>query len=127
MFPRHSYLPHEDLINHQQHSYMGNQFHHSYDRHNPKENPGFLGDSPASAEVNFYDGSLVEGGSRKNHKHAHPYGHNTPYLAGEGRELNHEEGENDEDDTFESVHGDLCVEKRDGICSYSGKYEKAMK
>ncbi|XP_066918349.1 uncharacterized protein [Clytia hemisphaerica] len=124
MFPRHSYLPHEDLLNHQQHSYMGNQFHHSYERHNPKQNPGFLGASPASAEVNFYDGSLVEGAPRKTHRHGHPYGHNTPYLAGDGMESDHEGANEDEgdgrEDVVESVHGDLCVEKRDGICSYSG-------
>ena len=109
MFPKNSYLPDDHLLNNQHHSYMGTKFHHSYDGHNPKENPGHLRET-ASVEEGDEGDSIHPEDTLVGHDLTNPYGHNTPYLG--GSTIN--EGSND---VFSSVHGDLCVEKRDAICT----------
>lgn len=112
MFPQNSYLPDDRLLNNQHHSYMGNKFRHSYDGHNPKQNPGYLRQT-ASLEEGDGDGredSIHPEDTLVNHDLTNPYGHNTPYLGGMTLNV----GSND---VFGPIHGDLCVEKRDAICT----------
>ena len=114
MFPKNSYLPHDNLLKNQHHSYMGNKFHHSHDGHNPKENPAQLRQGSSledEGEGRGGDGASIHPeDTLVNHNQANPYGHNTPYLGG----MTINEGSKD---IFGSVHGNLCVEKRDGICT----------
>ena len=115
MFPKNSYLPDDHLLDHQHHSHMGNKFHKTYDTHNPKEHQSHLGDTTGNAEG---EGGRSHGGDTAdypedflvNHDQHSPYGHNTPYLGGETIHKG-------DKDIFGSVHGNLCVEKRDGICT----------
>ena len=116
MFPRNSYLPDEHLIDQQHNSYMGNKFHKSYDDHNPKDHPSYLGYGGDTDITDGDDGgqgdtSLHPEDSLVTHDSSSPYSPNTPHLGG-----GMPNGNNGSPDVLGAVHGDLCVEKRNGIC-----------
>jgi len=94
---------------------MGNKFHKTYDGHNPKDHPSYLGNTEVTGgDDGGHSGtSLHPEDSLVTHDRSSPYDPNTPYLGG----MNNDKGSAD---VFGAVHGDLCVEKRNGICRRGG-------
>lgn len=120
LFPKNSYLPNKQLLNVQHNSVNGNRFHFTHrDTHadtmtSPRLTPAGYFQLQANKMYqklpdNHFQSALKKPLGIKTNNNISPYGHHTPYLGGmmSGRK---------DDGVIASLHGDLCVEKRDGIC-----------
>lgn len=121
LFPKNSYLPDSHALDMQHDTMMGEKFFRHYRNDDVKaddNSDGFINthhDASPYEEYTHNHGrpNIPEDHYVDKYKHFSPYGHNSPYLGGGMTGQHGEHGR-----VLSAVHGDLCVGKRNSLCTH---------